>query len=115
VSGEMVRPNLQSGQLGIPLYLDIQVVDINTCESIPNAAIDLWQANTTGVYSGIDAFGNGFRDPCNIQNQALRGIQISDEQGSVRFQTVMPGYYWPQAVHIHDIVARRVNFIDVLT
>jgi protocatechuate 3,4-dioxygenase beta subunit len=31
----------------------------------------------------------------------LRGIQLSDELGNVRFQTVYPGWYAGRAIHIH--------------
>jgi len=30
------------GQAGIPLHLDIQVIDVETCKPIPNTFIEMW-------------------------------------------------------------------------
>lgn len=32
--------------------LDIGVIDVETCEPLPNVLVDIWQANATGFYSG---------------------------------------------------------------
>lgn len=33
-------------------YMDVGVIDVNTCEPLENALVDLWHANTTGHYAG---------------------------------------------------------------
>ena len=62
VDGELIRQNVTEGESGIPIYLDVQVVDVDTCQTVPNIYIDLWHANATGVYSGVVASGNGVGD-----------------------------------------------------
>lgn len=38
---------------GVDLYLEVQYIDIETCEPVPDVYVDIWNANATGVYSGI--------------------------------------------------------------
>lgn len=47
VTGELVRENIAESQEGIPLYMDIQLIDTNTCEPIPDIYMDLWHCNST--------------------------------------------------------------------
>ena len=39
---EILRQNMAEDQPGIPLYLDIGVLDVNTCEPAPEVLIDMW-------------------------------------------------------------------------
>lgn len=39
---ETLRQDMREGQEGIPLYLDIGVLDVNTCEPAPNVLVDMW-------------------------------------------------------------------------
>jgi protocatechuate 3,4-dioxygenase beta subunit len=32
--------------------MDIGVIDVDTCEPVPNVLVDLWHANATGHYAG---------------------------------------------------------------
>ncbi|KAF1839190.1 putative extracellular dioxygenase [Decorospora gaudefroyi] len=103
VEGELLRSDVTDGEAGIPLTLDIQMIDVNTCDPVPKAFLEIWHCNSTGVYSGVVAEGNGVgtADESNLQNTALRGIQQSDESGVVQFQTLFPGHYVGRATHIH--------------
>ncbi|KAK3216019.1 hypothetical protein GRF29_8g1891614 [Pseudopithomyces chartarum] len=102
VSGELVRENIVETQEGVPLTLDIQVVDVNNCEPIPQVYTEIWHCNSTGVYSGVVARGNGNQaDASNLDNTALRGIQLTDDDGVVAFETLFPGHYTGRATHIH--------------
>lgn len=38
---------MAESQEGIPLYMDIQLIDTNTCEPIPEIYMDLWHCNAT--------------------------------------------------------------------
>ncbi|EEB99716.1 hypothetical protein MPER_00544, partial [Moniliophthora perniciosa FA553] len=55
INNEMVRGNLIEDQAGVPLTLDIGVVDINTCEPLSDVFVELWACNATGVYGGYPA------------------------------------------------------------
>lgn len=53
VDGEFVRFDVTEDQAGVPTYLDIELLDVNTCEPVANTYIDIWACNATGVYSGV--------------------------------------------------------------
>lgn len=98
----MIREDVTEDQEGVPLHLDIQVIDVNTCEPVPSVYIELWHCNSTGVYSGVVASGNGdSSDETNLDNTFLRGINQADESGVVQFDTLFPGHYTGRATHIH--------------
>lgn len=59
VTGEYVRTDVVDGQTGVPVHLEYQYVDVSTCDTVPDLYLETWQANATGVYSGIQANGNG--------------------------------------------------------
>ncbi|KAL5358327.1 Intradiol ring-cleavage dioxygenase [Aspergillus floccosus] len=102
ISGELVRRNVVEDQQGVPLFMDIQLIDTNTCNPLPNVYTDIWHCNATGVYSGVVAKGNGnVKDENNANTTFLRGVQPSDENGVVHFQTIFPGHYFHRAIHIH--------------
>jgi hypothetical protein len=62
----------------------------------------MWHCNSTGVYSGIVASGNGdSSDETNIDNTWLRGIQPTDSDGVAQFESIFPGHYTSRATHIH--------------
>ncbi|QDS69944.1 hypothetical protein FKW77_002000 [Venturia effusa] len=102
VSGEYIRKNITEDQEGIPLHIEFQVIDVDTCEPVPDFFLDYWHCNSTGVYSGVVASGNGdSSDATNLNKTFLRGIQASDEEGVVSFDSLFPGHYTSRATHIH--------------
>ncbi|KAI7106200.1 aromatic compound dioxygenase, partial [Hortaea werneckii] len=104
IDGELIRKDIVEDQEGVPLYLDIQLIDTSTCEPVPAVYMDIWHCNSTGVYSGVTASGNGNEnDDGNLDNTFLRGIQPSDSNGIVQFETIFPGHYTGRANHIHMI------------
>lgn len=50
VTGEFIRKNVTEGEPGIPLYLEVQYIDITTCEPVPEVYVDIWNCNSTGYY-----------------------------------------------------------------
>lgn len=56
VAGEYMRSNVIEDEFcdGVNMFLEVQYIDINTCEPIPAVAVDVWNCNATGVYAGID-------------------------------------------------------------
>ncbi|RDW58966.1 intradiol ring-cleavage dioxygenase [Aspergillus mulundensis] len=97
--GELMREDVREEQFsdGVDLFLEVQYIDVNTCKPIPGAIVDIWNANATGVYSGVVATGN----EADWDSTFLRGIQESDEDGVVTFQTIFPGHYDGRAIHTH--------------
>ncbi len=93
---EQVRENITEGKEGTPLELVISVVDSADCKPVKDAIVDIWQADAKGVYSGyknqgVDTTGQTY----------LRGIQVTDAEGRVKFKTIYPGIYPGRVPHIH--------------
>jgi protocatechuate 3,4-dioxygenase beta subunit len=104
VAGEYVRYDDSESQPGIPLYLSTRVIDVGSCSPVSGLYWEIWHANSSGVYSGVVASGNGDdTDASNINNTFLRGLQPTDEDGVVAQKTVFPGHYTGRTTHIHVV------------
>lgn len=68
------------------------------------SSVELADCNSTGVYSGVTANGNGNGDASNINTTFLRGVQPTDSDGASQFHTLVPGHYAGRAPHIHVMV-----------
>ncbi|PPQ93096.1 hypothetical protein CVT25_003128 [Psilocybe cyanescens] len=108
VKGELIRTNTRERQKGIALYIDYQIIDVNTCQPVPNVFLDSWHPNSTGVYAGVVACGNGdITDLANayityFQNVTFaRGITNTDRHGVTFLETNLPGHYTGRTAHIH--------------
>lgn len=104
----LIRQDVAEGKAGVPLDLTMTVVNAETCAPLANAAVEIWHCDANGFYSGFvdnspggqpnDA---GYMEDGSDAGTFLRGIQLSDEDGNVRFQTIYPGWYAGRAIHIH--------------
>ncbi|CAK4035001.1 GPI anchored dioxygenase [Lecanosticta acicola] len=110
--GEMIREDVVEEQFsdGVPLHLEVQYYDIETCEPVPNVYVDIWNANATGVYSGISVSGNYAAGGYN--STYLRGIQPTDEEGVATFDTIFPGHYDGRATHTHLLAHQNVTVLS---
>jgi protocatechuate 3,4-dioxygenase beta subunit len=102
------------------------LLDARSCRPLQNAAVDVWQCDAQGVYSGYTQQSmmagpggpmgprpeipgppppGGMGGPLTMKpsdaQTFLRGIQITDANGAVAFHTVFPGYYMGRTNHIH--------------
>ena len=87
-------------QEGIPLHLVIHVYGLDNnglCSPLKGAQVDIWHANSQGVYSDVS-------DQGTTGKKFLRGYQLTDNNGTVKFTTIYPGWYQGRAIHIHDKV-----------
>lgn len=98
VTGEYVRKNIVEYQGGVPITLDYQVIDVDTCEPVPDVYVEIWHCNATGVYSGVASPQGG------LDTTWLRGIQLTDADGAAQFDSVFPGHYTGRATHVHVLV-----------
>lgn len=104
VKGELNREDIVDNEPGVTAYMHAQFIDINTCEPIPDLWWDVWNCNSTGVYSGVQDSSNGNGDDTsNLNKTALRGIQKTDEDGVAQFKSVFPGHYSGRATHVHVV------------
>lgn len=44
---ELLRQDISENEIGVPLKLDIGVIDVNTCEPVDNVLIDIWVTTPT--------------------------------------------------------------------
>ncbi|PYI13265.1 extracellular dioxygenase [Aspergillus violaceofuscus CBS 115571] len=103
--GEYVRSRVRENEPGVPVVVEQQFVDAETCEPIPNLWTEIWGCNATGVYSGLVAEGNGnSADLSNHNTSFLRGLQQTDREGVVLFDTLFPGHYADRTTHYHNVV-----------
>lgn len=47
VAGEYIRSDVRNGEAGVDLVLDTQVLDIKTCEPIPDVYLEIWRRSNT--------------------------------------------------------------------
>ncbi|MEU6354056.1 intradiol ring-cleavage dioxygenase [Streptomyces sp. NPDC047072] len=59
IDADKIRRDVTEDREGIPLALDLKVIDAETCRPIRNAAVDIWHCDAVGVYSGYEDMGNG--------------------------------------------------------
>jgi hypothetical protein len=82
-------------QAGVPFTLTIYVYDgRNGCAPTPGVQVDIWHCNASGAYSAEESEGT-------IEETWLRGYQLSDAKGMVKFVTIVPGWYQGRTTHIH--------------
>ncbi|KAG8947410.1 hypothetical protein FRC04_010730 [Tulasnella sp. 424] len=120
IEGESIRSNLVDDEKGLPFYAEFELFSINDCGPLANAAIDIWSCNATGEYSGFvssdpstydTSLYNGELAHLGDKNDAgstitdtktaLRGQQLTDENGIAQFTTLLPGWYSGRTTHIH--------------
>ncbi|KYK61232.1 extracellular dioxygenase [Drechmeria coniospora] len=106
VDGELLRTDITDGEPGVRTHVDFQFINIKTCEPVPELVIDVWQANSTGVYSGVSAPSQG-----GLKTNFGRGIQVSNSDGVVEFDTIFPGHYVGRTNHIHVMSTDQANLL----
>ncbi|KAJ4403091.1 hypothetical protein N0V82_010704 [Gnomoniopsis sp. IMI 355080] len=112
VPGEYIRTDLVDDQVGVPVTSDLQFIDVSTCEPLAGVWADVWNANATGVYGGVQSQGNGnYDDTSNLNKTFLRGIAQTDDDGVVQFNTLFPGHYSGRTVHVHVVVHENATVL----
>jgi len=91
-----IDPTDGSVQPGLTLLLRIVVGGIENGTFVPvsGAYVDVWHCNADGLYSDVQANNT-------VGRKFLRGYQVTNERGEVRFHTIYPGWYRGRTVHIH--------------
>jgi protocatechuate 3,4-dioxygenase beta subunit len=98
-----IRSDPSDGSIkdGLPLALEMRVFTVDNggadrCLPLSNALVDIWHCDAQGVYSDVED-----RNFNTVEKKFLRGYQVTDKNGSVRFITIYPGWYPGRTVHIH--------------
>ena len=89
----------------MPLTIEMTIVDADTGAALPGAAVYLWHCDRVGRYS---MYSSGIGD-----ENYLRGVQVADADGVLRFTSVFPGAYdgrWPHIhFHVFDSQSQATN------
>jgi protocatechuate 3,4-dioxygenase beta subunit len=117
-----VRADVTENAAGAPLDIAIRILRADECASFAGARVDLWQADALGLYSGYrDQSGvGGISTRSAVDRTYLRGTQLTDAEGWVRFKTVYPSWYGGRTPHIHykvllgaeELCASQIFFPD---
>jgi len=75
---------------GVPLTIDMTITDVSGA-ALPGAAVYVWHCNRSGGYSLYDIEDQNY----------LRGVQVADDTGKVRFTSIFPAAYAGRWPHIH--------------
>lgn len=98
------RSNIREDRLGLPFGVDFVIQDTNTCAPIEGLIVHLWAADAIGEYSGFINYTratNNNRTTPTDETRFLRGYQITDNNGSVHFDLIIPGWYEGRCAHMH--------------
>jgi protocatechuate 3,4-dioxygenase beta subunit len=119
---DLLRADVGDGQSGAPLDIAFEVTRAGDCAPLAAARVDLWQANAVGLYSGYaDQQGvGGIAAEAAVGQQWLRGTQLTDRDGRVRFRTIYPSWYGGRTPHLHfkvwldddEVIASQAFFPD---
>ncbi|HET9747989.1 MAG TPA: protocatechuate dioxygenase [Casimicrobiaceae bacterium] len=117
-----MRSDVTSGRMGAPLDVAVQITRLRDCAPLAGVRFDLWQADALGLYSGYrDQPGVGGVDAAaTVGATFLRGTQLTDADGWVRFKTVYPSWYGGRTPHLHfkvfvdskEVLATQIFFDD---
>jgi protocatechuate 3,4-dioxygenase beta subunit len=111
----IVRSNIRSSfgtstttAAGVPLVLTLNLVNVgSSCSALSDYAIYIWHCNCEGEYSLYAT---------DIQNENyLRGVQVTDGNGQVTFETIFPACYSGRYPHIHFEIYRSLSVATAYT
>ena len=102
----LLRQDITEGFVGFPLTIFLQIKSASSCDPVVGAVVDIWHDDPEGRYSGFASEGTAGLT-------FLRGIQITDPNGFVRFDSIYPGWYPGRTPHLH--VKVNPNAVQELT
>ncbi|EUC29228.1 hypothetical protein COCCADRAFT_40382 [Bipolaris zeicola 26-R-13] len=101
---KLIHRNITDGELDVSLTVDIQIVDVDTCEPIARIYFEAWHCYSTDVRSRVVANGNGdSSDESNLNATSFRGINISDDNGVGTRGTIFLGHCTGRMNHMRVI------------
>ncbi len=114
------RKDIREDRKGKDMNLRLQVLRSPDCSPLEGAIVEIWHTDAEGIYSGYpqeiahDMWktfvfmgkngkkinGEYHADPVE-NSRFLRGLQRTDADGWVEFNTIFPGWYEGRVPHIH--------------
>lgn len=98
------RQDISEGFSGLPVRLALRIVD-GGCRAIAGAKVKVWHTQVNGSYSG-DTPNDAMcvATAADGERHCFRGVQTTDADGRVDFDTCFPGWYRGRTIHIHFTV-----------
>ncbi len=59
IDNKLTRRDIREGKPGLPLVLELTIVNAKTCKPIKGADVEIWHCDAVGNYSGYDAGSSG--------------------------------------------------------
>jgi protocatechuate 3,4-dioxygenase beta subunit len=98
------REDISEGYTGLPMRLAFRVVD-TACNPIAGAKVKVWHTQLNGSYSGNTPNPQMcVKDSADYAKHYFRGVQTTDDDGVVYFDSCFPGWYRGRTPHIHYTV-----------
>lgn len=110
------RQDIIENKNGILFKFIIKVIHSSTCKPLPNLIVHVWHADAHGFYSGFslsqlkDCSGDAFCKP-NNNLRFLRGYQVTNKNGSVKFISIAPGWLEKRTIHVNVLIMKNNNQI----
>ncbi|MEP7234920.1 MAG: T9SS type A sorting domain-containing protein [Ignavibacteriota bacterium] len=99
------RRDITEGLPGLPLTVTLNIVNVNDdCAPVLNAAVVIWHCNKDGQYSEYGGQLNYLTNRMDVDETGksfMRGVQMTDSNGQVTFNTIYPGWYPGRTSHVH--------------
>ncbi|KAE9964763.1 hypothetical protein EG328_010213 [Venturia inaequalis] len=106
--GELVRSDISEGLAGVTMWLDVQLIDVNTCKPTSGMTVDIWATNPVGKYSHIpESAGQAGSD-----SHWQRGALSTGNDGRAVFKMIFPGHYDDRATHVHLMARDAIHAKD---
>lgn len=94
------RADIRDDRTGVPLGIEITIRNLNNgCAALAGVIVDIWHCDKDGYYSEYG--GTGMQSVNYTGVHFLRGRQVTDSNGVVKFTSIFPGWYSGRATHIH--------------
>lgn len=100
----LLRSDIRDDRAGVPIAYQLLVLNTN-CVPVRGSAVEIWHADAAGEYSpGTGGNAEGAR--------WLRGLQLTDSEGSCRFDSIFPGWYNGRVTHVHVRVTNGARTVS---
>jgi protocatechuate 3,4-dioxygenase beta subunit len=108
-AADRARVDISEGMPGLPVRLALRIVDAS-CNPVANAKVKIWHTQVSGSYSGdTPAPQQCVFTAADAAKHCFRGVQTTDANGVVYFDSCFPGWYPGRCIHFHFTVSKGAS------
>ncbi|WP_437597903.1 hypothetical protein WMF28_34945 [Sorangium sp. So ce590] len=116
----------ESAPAGVEMHLHLRVLDLSKPDcngkgvGLADVDVYIWHTDGQGFYSGFGTRGTAneqkpdspysgrpSQNDLDVSERFCRGVQTTDADGVVSFQSIFPGWYNGRDVHIHFVCFKK--------